>query len=172
MPSPVTTATLAATGHPLLATTLHHAAAAMRLAADPATSDQLLLSTVNDLHPLLAEYSDSAEADSDTGCVRGCDEDLEACLEHWASIAAGEQVQAPGGLDEGEELEQTPGGAIDLEDNPLDVENDDPGVGSGVDDHSTGDGVQPVISKTSLAMASALCSLELLVCMAACVVPG
>lgn len=173
MPAAATITTLAATGRPLLASTLNHAAAALRVAADVQTSDQLLLDTLNDLRPRLEEYTQSEESGNDSDCTRGCDENLEACMEHWIGMQSEEPYQMPGGNDEAGNLEQDPEGSVDLEGaGELDVENRDPGEGSGVDDRDAGDGIDREISDFVWATSAAMCTVELVVCLAACVVPG
>jgi hypothetical protein len=154
-------------GRPLLAATLARSGAALRVAANPTTPDQLVLSTLNDLKPFIDQYdaSDEAEGD-DSDCTRGCDENLQQCLEDWNEINLGHDID----INPPEEEEQDPGSVGGIDDNPLDVENNDPGDTGGTDDDTRDD--WQVVDTMAEVSITVLCTVEFMACIAACLIPG
>jgi hypothetical protein len=170
MPDQAARSSLAGAGRPELAAALTHSVAALRIAADPVSSDQLVLSTLNTVKLDLDQYTQSDEAGGDdSDCTRGCDENLQRCIEHWATIGTGDDFS----LDPVDDEQQNPGSVGGTDDNPLDVENDDPGAGTGTDDDdSTHHGDEPDTADTVVLASTVLCTMEFLVCNAACLIPG
>jgi hypothetical protein len=166
-PSEDTQARLVHQGRPLLAATLARSAAGLRVAANPTTPDQLVLSTLNDLKPFIDQYdaSDEAEGD-DSDCTRGCDENLQQCLEDWNEINLGHDID----INPPEEEEQDPGSVGGIDDNPLDVENNDPGDTGGTDDDTRDD--WQVVDTMAEVSITVLCTVEFMACIAACLIPG
>jgi hypothetical protein len=172
IPGEAARTSLASTGHPQLAAAADRGAAALRIVANPLSSDQLVLSTLSTVRQHLEDYASSdEESGNDSDCTRGCDENLQICLEHWVTVLTGDDFS----LDPPDDQEQTPGTAGGIDDNPLDVENNDAGDGTGLDDDETsgsGHEVQVVVGTEVFAAASALCMIEFVVCNAACLIPG
>jgi hypothetical protein len=167
MPDDAKVQRLVETGRPALAKLLAESRPLVDVVATGAIPNRDLEITLIDIGDLVTQYQDSDEAASDdSDCTRGCQENFQTCLAEWVQIAGGE------GLDlEEDELEQDPGSVGGIDDNPLDVENNDPGDTGAEDEDDEDDGA--TIGGTILAgIGGALCGIELAACLAACIIPG
>lgn len=172
-PDEATTRRAETAGRPALSKVLGECRARLAVAADPTTSDWVLLSTLAEIDRLVIDYQSSSEASgNDSDCTRGCQENLQTCVREWVEIAGSAGSDFPvADVDPWQDAEtQDPGGgAGSIDDNPLDVENNDPGDTGGSDD---GDHGPTVIGGMIAAIGGGLCGLEYAMCLASCVFPG
>ena len=147
--------------------------AALSTVADKATPVAVLAATLLDARHRW-EVFEQANSDDDGGsgdssdCIRGCDELLKDCAESWGEAIGGTDIDI---FDAETEEADDSSGSIDLGDNPLDVENDDPGDTGGSDDSSdTRD--EDGLTAFETGVVAGFCGIQYTACVAGCLLSG
>ena len=134
----------------------------------PNISDRDIVAILTEAKQVLIDFQsnpvDEEDSDDASDCVAGCDKVFKDCLESWGEAIGGIDID----IFDGEAETQTGDDDSAIDDNPVDVENEDPGNTGGSDDSDDafGDG----LTNVEIVVASGFCSLQYTVCMAACVI--
>ncbi len=147
--------------------------ATLAVLANPGTPVAVLTSTLLDAHHAFEVYeqanSDDDGGSDDSDCIAACDQLAKDCMESWGEAFGQEDID----IFDGEEAEDDDGsGPIDLEDNPVDVENEDAGDTGGEDDSSDTHGENDGLTVWESVLVSGYCAIMVSSCIAACLIPG
>lgn len=148
--------------------------ATLAVLADPGTPVAVLTKVLLDAHHAFEVYEWANSGDDDGGsndsdCVRECDQLMSDCVESWGEAFGQEDIDI---FDAEEEEEDDGSGSIDLEDNPLDVENEDAGDTGGEDDSSDTHGENDGLTVWESGLVAGYCAIMVSACLAACLIPG
>ena len=147
---------------------------ALTLVANPETSVAVLVSTLLDArhHLDVFEQADTGSgggASDSADCIGKCDQLLKDCAESWGEAISETDIDI---FDAETEDQDDGGGSINLDDNPLDVENNDPGD-TGADDDSTDTRDDETgLTTFEAGVVAGFCALQYTACVAGCLISG